>query len=170
MINNPIIFYLASAIIILFGVLFIFQKNIINSLLSSIMVFLSAAIFFYILGSEYNAIIQAIVYGIAVPVIIGISVMFTTGKGECRSTGTVPYLVILSSGIFILALFYIIKMSFVMTPSVFNLAEPAAINSFDILSSFAHGIFVKYVFAFEMVSILLTIIIAGLTIIGRRRV
>ena len=36
------------------------------------------------LGSEYNAIIQAAIYGLAVPVIIGISIMFTTGKGNSK--------------------------------------------------------------------------------------
>ena len=82
MINNPIIFYIASVLIIGFAFGSMIMKNIIYSLLCAIMVFFSASIIFYMLGSEYNAIIQAAIYGFAVPIIIGLSIMFTTGKQE----------------------------------------------------------------------------------------
>ena len=80
MISNPIIFYIASALIITSACISMFAKNIIYSLLAAILVFFSVSVIFYMLGSEYNAIIQAAIYGFAVPVIIGLSIMFTTGK------------------------------------------------------------------------------------------
>lgn len=170
MIDNPIIFYTAVFFIVVFTILTLFAKNIINSLLASIVVFFSAAIFFYILGSEYNAIIQASIYGLAVPVIIGISIMFTTGKQQASDKGfTLKYLTVLSGGIFVLAFVYLVMISLVMLPETFRIMPLPQLNSFDVISAFAKGIFINYVWAFELVSILLTIVIAGISVFRGRR-
>ena len=170
MINNPVIFYTASVLIIIFALLSLFAKNVICSLLSAIGVFLLGALFFYILGSEYNAIIQAATYGLAVPVIIGVSIMFTQGgKYERTKSYVMPYITAMCAGIFVLAFVYLVMMSLVMTPDTFNIMENSQISVFDNLSAFAHGIFVNYVWAFELVSLLLTIIIAGLSMFNGRR-
>ena len=95
MINNPIIFYIASFILIGFALMSMLFKNIIYSLLCAIMVFFSASIFFYILGSEYNAIIQAAIYGLAVPIIIGLSIMFTTRKNKPYKESRLYYITII---------------------------------------------------------------------------
>ncbi len=168
MISNPIVFYIASFIIISFAFIAVFLKNIIYSLLSAIMVFFAASIFFYVLGSEYNAIIQAAIYGLAVPVIIGISIMFTTGNEKQKQGFTLPYVTILSGAIFILAFVYIIMISLVMIPNSFHFMNLQQFNSYDVISEFARGIFIDYVWAFELLSLLLTIIIAGFTVFRRR--
>ncbi|MBR1775987.1 NADH-quinone oxidoreductase subunit J [bacterium] len=170
MINNPIIFYIASFLIIMstFGVLF--SKNVIYSLLSAIVVFFTGAIFFYILGSEYNAIIQAAVYGLAVPIIIGVSIMFTSLKKDTYQEKMIHYILIIASGIFILAFVYLLMMSMAMNPNTFNIREITQVNFFDVMSAFAKGIFINYVWAFELISLLLTIVIVGITVIKRRGV
>jgi len=168
MINNPIIFYIASFIIISSALLSLFNRSLINSLLWSILVFFSASIFFYILGSEYNAIIQAAIYGLAVPVIIGVSIMFTGINKEERKMTPISYLAVLSSGILALAFVYIIMMSLVMLPNTFSIQEIEQITAQDCITSFAKGIFNNYVYAFELVSILLTIIVAGLTLFRQK--
>ena len=164
MINNPIIFYIASFLIIGFAILALFMKNIIYSLLCAIVVFFSCSIFFYILGSEYNAIIQAAIYGFAVPVIIGISIMFTTNKSNIKKESVVPFFAIVASILFVMAFIYVIMISLVMQPFSFNFMELQQYNSYDVISEFARGIFIDYVWAFELLSLLLTIIIAGLTL------
>ena len=97
MLNNPVFFYIASVGIILFALLSLFAKNVIYSLLWAILVFFFGAVIFFILGSEYNAIIQAAVYGLAVPIIIGISIMFR-GKPKKDESDTkkfiLPYITI----------------------------------------------------------------------------
>ena len=45
----------------------------------------------------------------------------------------------------------------------FNINPAVEMNTFDTISAFARGIFVNYVWAFELVSLLLTIVIAGLS-------
>ena len=162
MIDNPIIFYSASIFIILFALLSLFAKNVVYSLLSSIVVFFFGALFFYVLGSEYNAIIQAAIYGFAVPILIGLSIMFGGGKSNNRTKRTLSWYLPLFAGIFILAFIYLILMSFVIVPDTFNISGSCQVNAFDTIRTFARALFVDYVWAFELVSLLLTIVIAGL--------
>ena len=74
----------------------------------------------------------------------------------------------MSAGIFVLAFVYLIMMSLVMMPDTFNLMDTAHITAFDNISAFAKGIFVDYVWAFELVSLLLLIVIAGISMLERR--
>lgn len=166
MIDNPIIFYSASVIVITFAILSLFAKKIVYSLLASIVVFFMGALFFYILGSEYNAIIQAAIYGFAVPVLIGLSIMFGSKKTKDREKHFLSfYLPILFSGIFILAFIYLIMMSLVIIPETFNTNDILQVNAFDTIRTFARALFIDYVWAFELISLLLTVIIAGIGIL-----
>ena len=163
MISNPIVFYLASFFIIVFALLTLFAKNVIYSLLSAVMVFFFGALFFYMLGSEYNAIIQAAIYGLAVPIIIGVSIMFapTSGKVKDKSFVT-PYVTFMSAALFVLAFVYLVLMSLAMIPDTFRVMDVFHVNAFDAIKSFAKGIFINYVWAFELLSLLLTVVIAGI--------
>lgn len=163
MISNPIVFYLASFFIIVFALLTLFAKNVIYSLLSAVMVFFFGALFFYMLGSEYNAIIQAAIYGLAVPIIIGVSIMFapTSGKVKDKSFVT-PYVTFMSAALFVLAFVYLVLMSLAMMPDTFRVMDVFQVNAFDAIKSFAKGIFINYVWAFELLSLLLTVVIAGI--------
>lgn len=163
MISNPIVFYLASFFIIVFALLTLFAKNVIYSLLSAVMVFFFGALFFYMLGSEYNAIIQAAIYGLAVPIIIGVSIMFapTSGKVKDKSFVT-PYVTFMSAALFVLAFVYLVLMSLAMIPDTFRVMDVFQVNAFDAIKSFAKGIFINYVWAFELLSLLLTVVIAGI--------
>ena len=168
MINNPIIFYTASAFITIFTLVALMNKNVIYSLLASIVVFFAGAIFFYILGSEYNAIIQAAIYGIAVPVLIGLSIMFTSGKAENKKLEKIGLATLIFSMMFVFIFADILIFSISKFPQTFSFSELAQVNPYDVLSSFAGGIFINYVWAFELLSILLTIVIVGLTIFRKK--
>lgn len=171
MINNPIIFYLASTILVVFTILALCFKNVIRSLLSAIMVFFATAIFFYILGSEYNAIVQVAIYGLAVPIIIGISIMFT-GENKKNNIKFSPmqYFIIFIASIFILAFTYLVMISLAINPNTFHKMNLIPINSYETIFAFSKGIFIKYVWAFELVSILLTIVIAGISLFKKKGV
>ena len=168
MINNPVIFYIASALIITSAFASMFAKNIIYSLLSSVVVFFSAAIIFYILGSEYNAIIQASIYGFAVPVIIGLSIMFTSGKSENKKNNIFTLMILITAVIFGVLFTDTLVISDLKFSEVFRMTELVHTNAFDVISHFAKGIYTDYVWAFELLSLLLTIIIAGLVMISSK--
>ena len=168
-IDNPIIFYPAAIVMILSAILAVKFKNIFYSLLCAIVVFFIAGMFFYVLGSEYNAVIQIAVYGVAVPIILGLGIMFTDTKNKEKSPeSSLKYIMLLCGGIFILALIYLGMTSLVVIPQGFNIAESHAANPLGVMYAFSNGIFIKYVWAFELVSIVLTIIVAGLTLFKKR--
>ena len=168
--NNPIIFYFLSASILIFAGLTIKFKNIFYSLLSAMMVFLLAGILFYTLGSEYNAIVQIAIYGLAVPVILGVAVMFTNVKNykNKKISGKLKSVMFLVCGLFILAMFYLVLTSILFRPEGFHIVEEFVPNSAEVIQAFSRGIFVKYVWAFELVSLILTITAVGLTLFKRR--
>ncbi len=169
-IYNEIIFYSASFLIIAFGILTLVLRNIFYSLLSAIVVFFMTAVLFLLLGSQYNAIIQMTVYGFAVPVILGLGIMFTNMKKD-RSIkfefSHSKYSVILVCGIFIMALVYILMLSLLGMSEVFSTQciFDESINSYSNFMVFSNGIFTKYVWGFELVSVILTLTVAGLTVI-----
>lgn len=168
---NPIVFYPAAILIILFALLSIKFKNIFYSLLCAITVFFLAGFFFYVLGSEYNAVIQIAIYGIAIPVILGLAVMFTNLKKDesvINKDSNLKYVMFLTSGIFILALVYLVMTSLAVSPDGFNLSENIGNSQVQVMSAFSQGIFVQYVWAFELISLILTIVVVGMTMNNKK--
>ena len=168
-IDNPIIFYPAVLLIVLFAILTLGFKNIFRSLLSAMIVFFLAGFFFYILGSEYNAVIQIAIYGIAVPIILGLAIMFTNPKKsnyEDKSTD-LKYVIFLAAGLFILTILYLTLTSLAIIPVGFNEVEKVGTTALQSISAFGNGLYVRYVWAFELISLVLTITIVGLTLFRR---
>ena len=161
--NNPIVFYPVAFTLLLLSFLTLAIRNIFYSLILAIGVFFLVGLIFFILGSEYNAVIQVAIYGIAVPIILGLAIMFTNHKNKSEpKEGTLfKHILILFSGVFILAVVYLALMSIAITPIGFNSAEIIKVSFLQNISAITAGIFVKYVWAFELLSLLLTIIIVG---------
>ena len=161
---NPIVFYPAAILMILFAILAIKFRNIFYSLICAIGVFFLAGMFFYILGSEYNAIIQIAIYGVAVPVVLGLAVMFTNLKNEKKSEELSPnlkYIMFLTGGMFSLIVIHLLlTMNFDNSESVGN-------TSVQVLSAFSQGLFVNYIYAFELIALILTIIVVGITLLTK---
>lgn len=168
---NPIIFYPTAVLIVLFAILAIKFKNIFYSLLSAIIVFFLAGIFFYVLGSEYNAVIQIAIYGIAVPVILGLAVMFTNLRKEDKTetkNSNLKYIMFLVSGIFILSLIYLVMTSLLVNPIGFNIEEVSSNTSIQVMRAFSQGLFVNYILAFELIALILTMVVVGLTLFNKK--
>lgn len=168
--TNPILFYPAAIILILFAFLTLKGKNIFTSLISAIVVFFIVGMFFYLLGSEYNAVVQIAIYGVAVPIILGLAIMFTNPKYENKENKEpiYRYLIVFFAGIFILSLIYLILTSCAITPDCFNISDKISINTKGVLLGLGEEIYIDYVLAFELVSIILTIVVAGLTMFNNK--
>ena len=137
--ENAVIFYTLSALILLSSGLTIKFNNIFYSLLSAMVTFLLVGVLFYILGSEYNAIIQVAVYGLAVPIILGVGIMFTETKKEQKSevSGNLKAVMFIVCGLFILAMVYLVMTSLVFTPQGFNVTEDTLPNSMEVIHAFS---------------------------------
>jgi NADH:ubiquinone oxidoreductase subunit 6 (subunit J) len=168
-IDNPIIFYPLAISLVFFATSTISARNIFRSLLSAIAVFFLVGLVFYILGSEYNAVIQIAIYGVAVPVVLGLAIMFTNLKKTEKEekTSNMNYLLILAFGLFILTVIYLMLTSLAIEPVGFNILDEVGANTVQSISAFGSGIFVQYVWAFEIISLILTIVVVGLTMFRR---
>ena len=99
--------------------------------------------------------------------------MFTSGKKinknqDLTNKSNQKYITYLLAGVFVLALFYLTLTSLVIIPDSFIIQKTDVITSFNNLNIFANGLFTKYVLAFELMSLILTIVVIGLTIFKRR--
>ena len=169
-IDNPIIFYPSALLIILSALFAIGLKDIFRSLLCAIAVFFLAGLIFYVLGSEYNAVIQIAIYGVAVPIILGLAIMFTSyrkEKVEKIKTSNLKYAIFFTSCLFILAITYLVLTSLAISPNSFNFSDQIGGTTIQTISAITNGIFVKYVYAFEIFSIILTLIVIGLTFVNK---
>lgn len=169
---NDIVFYSASFLILLFGILTIISWNIFYSLLSAIIVFFMTAVIFWLTGSEYNAVIQLALYGFAIPIILGLGIMFTNLKKDRPvklGVSNSKYGIILVCGIFVLAIVYMILITLLSVPEIFStqIIFDEFSNQHSNFMIFTKGLFTKYVWSFELISLILTIAAAGLTLIKR---
>jgi NADH:ubiquinone oxidoreductase subunit 6 (subunit J) len=133
------------------------------------MAFFAGGLLFYILGSEYNAIIQVAVYGLAVPIIIALSLLFIDSRTYNYQNKSLPLTTIFFGGIFSLAFIYLGIISLKINPNTFHIVEFSQITSSDVISAFVKGIFINYVLAFELLSLLFVIIIVGISLLRRNR-
>ena len=164
---NPIVFYPSAILMILFALLAIKFHNIFYSLISAMIVFILAGLFFYVLGSEYNAIVQIAIYGVAVPIVLGLAIMFTNNRKSLNESSKSNIWTFVVASIFILALVYLLLASFSINPNGFNLTDSVSGAYNKSLWVFGQGLFIKYVWAFELVSLILTMVVAGLTILKK---
>ena len=170
--HNEIVFFSAFILIFVFGILTLFCRNIFYSLMSAIVVFFTTAVIFWLLGSEYNAVIQLAVYGFAIPIILGLGIMFTNLRKDKPVKFTFSnskYGIILVCGLFMLALIYVVLISMISAPDVLSIqiSFDEFVNQHSNFIIFSKGIFIKYVVAFELISLILTIVAVGLTLIKR---
>lgn len=165
---KSLIFYGFSAGILIFALASLFANRIIYSLISAIGVFFAAAGIYFLLGAEYNAVVQIAIYGVAVPILFVFAIMFTSDKidkGAYLSFGLRFYISFLSIGVLFLALIYLLATSFSLSSHsewIFQ-KQTMFINKYQMFKALTDGFFSNYVFAFEVLSILLLVIVVGLS-------
>ena len=86
---KSLIFFGFAGAIIFFALLSIFSMRILYSLLSAVCVFFATAGIYFLLGADYNAVIQIAVYGIAIPILFVLAIMFTSDKIDKKAYLTV---------------------------------------------------------------------------------
>lgn len=165
---KSIVFYAFALTILGFALMSIFSYRIIYSLICSVVVFFAAAGIYFILGADYNAVVQIAIYGIAVPVLFLFAILFTSHKLDKSiyiSTGTRFLVSFFACGLLFLSMVYLFATSLsVMTNSDWLLIKQTAIiNKYAMFSALAEGLYIKYVVAFELFSILLLIVIVGIS-------
>lgn len=165
---KSLIFYGFAGAIILFAVLSIFSFRILYSLLAAICVFFATAGIYFILGADYNAVIQIAIYGVAIPILFVLAIMFTSDKLDKKTYLTFKprfFFSFLAIGALFLTLIYLIATSLSLSSNSAWIMQKQTmfINKYQMFNALAEGFFVNYVLAFELFSILLLIVIIGIS-------
>lgn len=165
---KSLIFYGFAGAIILFALLSVFSFRILYALLSAVCVFFATAGIYFILGADYNAVIQITVYGIAIPILFVLAIMFTAEKLDKKIYLTLKprfFFSFLGLGVLFLSLIYLIVISLSLNSNSawIMLKQTMFINKYQMFTALSEGFFVNYVFAFELFSILLLIVVVGIS-------
>lgn len=165
---KTLIFYGFAGAIILFALLSIFSFRILYALLSAVCVFFASAGIYFLLGADYNAVVQIAVYGISIPILFVLAIMFTAEKLDKKVYLTLQprfFFSFLGLGALFLSLIYLIATSLGLSSNVawIMLKQTMLINKYQMFHALSDGFFVNYVFAFELFSILLLIVVVGIS-------
>ncbi len=163
--TTALIFYPTALIIIIFSIFSILSKKIVYSLISAIVVFMAAGLIFYLLGAEYNAVIQLAIYGLAVPVLLAMAIMFTDVKNEKHAivTGARKFVIITAVLLIAMSVVYLTAIAVNLTIGPIFSTISTNLNSFRIFDAITDGFFTSYIIAFELFSILLLAVVAGVS-------
>ena len=163
--TTALIFYPTALIIIIFSIFSILSKKIVYSLISAIVVFMAAGLIFYLLGAEYNAVIQLAIYGLAVPVLLAMAIMFTDIRNEKNTivTGARKFVIITAVLLIAMSVVYLTAIAINLTAIPIFSDANTNLNSFRIFDAITDGFFTSYLIAFELFSILLLAVVAGVS-------
>lgn len=165
---KTLIFYGFAGATILFALLSIFSFRILYSLLSAVCVFFAAAGVYFILGADYNAVIQIAIYGVAIPILFVFAIMFTSDKIDKKTYLAFSprfFLSFLGLGALFLSLIYLIATALSLNSNAAWIMQKQTmfINKYQMFKALADGFFTNYVFAFELFSVLLLIVVVGIS-------
>jgi len=165
---KSLIFYGFAGAIIIFALVSVFAKRVLYALISAVCVFFATAGIYFILGADYNAVVQIAVYGIAIPILFVLAIMFTSDKMDKKTYITFKprfMLSFLGIGALFLSLIYLIATSLSLSSNSAWIAQKQTmlLNKYQMFSAISNGFFVNYVWAFELFSILLLIVVVGIS-------
>ena len=167
--NAPlIVFFFLAVIAILGAVSLILQRHPIHSALSLIVVMVALAGLYLLMGAEFVAAVQIIVYGGAIMVLFVFVIMLLNAGAESaapRLSGITRYL-----GIVLLAAFLGL-ISFVIQ-SMLPKTEGVVFGNFQGGTALEIGrkLFTVYLLPFEVTSVLILIAIVGAIVLARKEI
>jgi len=160
-----IIFFVLAALAVLAAINLIVQRHPIHSALSLIVVMVALAGLYLLMGAEFVAAVQIIVYGGAIMVLFIFVIMLLNAGEEERTNfsklalyGGIPLAVAVTG---------LIAASIVNSSTATALppAQPVTLTSTRTLS---HLLFTEFVYPFELTSFLILVAILGAIVLAQR--
>ena len=164
-----ILFFIFAAVCIGGAINLLVQKHPINSALSLIVVMASLALLYLLLGAEFVAAVQVIVYAGAVMVLFVFVIMLLNAGAEERTKGGSHVAVMLGIPGLIVGLGVVAAVvSHATGLDRIAIGGPSGTESFGAPQALAHLLFRDYLLPFEVTSILILIAIMGAVVLARR--
>jgi len=160
--TEAVLFYILSAILILFALRVVTTKNLFHSVISAFAVLLATAGLFFLFNAEFLGMVQILVYAGAVTILVLFVVMLTTAGPNYKITWEGP------PGIWtvIFTILFGGLLGFVILSIDWPVARPAALT--NVTHTVAARLFTEYLLPFEVASILLLAALVGSIVLARR--
>ena len=157
-----IIFFVLAALAVGGALSLIFQKHPIHSALSLIVVMVALAGLYLLLGAEFVAAVQIIVYGGAIMVLfVFVIMLLNAGEEERTNLSRMARFVGVPLG-----LLFLLEVAYWIGRATSHMAQssPQAVSTRELSTL----LFREYVFPFELTSFLILIAILGALVLARR--
>ncbi len=160
---QPVLFFIFAAVAVAGAVILLAQKHPINSALSLIVVMGSLAVLYLLLGAEFVAAIQVIVYAGAVMVLfVFVIMLLNAGVEEPEGAGSRVARIFGYPAVALLAGL----LTYVLTRTT---GGPVGLGSFlGSTQDVGRLLFRDFLLPFEVTSVLILIAIMGAVVLGRR--
>jgi NADH-quinone oxidoreductase subunit J len=165
---DSILFIIAAIAAVGCGLNLVLQTHPISSALSLIGVMSSLALLYLLLGAEFIAMAQMIVYGGAVMVLFIFVIMLLNAGAEKRSDKSLfaqiagfPLLAVL-----VVLLSFLIRQTFPSTVSEVNFGEWVGGTA----EAIGKQLFTKFLLPFEVISVLILIAILGAVVLAQKEI
>jgi NADH-quinone oxidoreductase subunit J len=162
---HQILFIVFAVICVAGAINLLAQRHPINSALSLVVVMSSLALIYLLLGAEFVAAIQIIVYAGAIMVLFVFVIMLLNAGAEERTQGSRIALLIGVPGVIVLA-------STIGWMLIKNNRQLGGItigsSNFGATSRIANLLFKDFLLPFEITSVLILIAIMGAVVLGKR--
>jgi len=159
-----VIFFVLAAIAVLGAISLIMQRHPIHSALSLIVVMIALAGLYLLLGAEFVAAVQIIVYGGAIMVLfIFVIMLLNAGEEERTNLSRLAFYAGIPLAVAVTGL---IAAAMVSSHSVTSMASTSgALTSTKTLSNL---LFTEFVYPFELTSFLILVAILGAIVLAQR--
>ncbi len=166
-----LIFIAAGLVSIVASLLMVTRRNPVHSALWLIVAFFSIGIIYLALNAQFIAVAQVIVYAGAIMMLILFVIMLIHLETEQELTGKMTGGKIIASFITIILFLEVVAavLSFGVMTGVKGQFTPEALAASGNVRSVGTVLYGKYMFPFEIASILLLIGIVGAVILSKRR-
>jgi len=167
---TTIFFFIFAVVAIGSAILMLVHRNPVYSALFLIVTFFSIAGFYFLLEAQFLGIVQIIVYAGAIMVLFLFVIMLLNLRQEVRLPIGQPYQVmfgVLFSVLLFLQLFLIVRAGVKL--GRVGPFSPEKINAAGNVEVLGGVLFTKYLFPFEVASVLLLVAMVGAIILGRKK-
>ncbi|HEY4716891.1 MAG TPA: NADH-quinone oxidoreductase subunit J [bacterium] len=157
-------FYIFGALAIMGAVMLLFQKNPVSAALSLLLVLISTACIYILLGAHLLAFLQIILYAGAIMVLFVIAITIIPMRESDLNLIKSPIAKLLAIPAGIILIWELISVG-----RSFNLQVPFATSGSDDINALSMLIFDRFALQFELISLLLLTGIVGAILIAKRR-
>jgi NADH-quinone oxidoreductase subunit J len=165
---HQIIFWILSLLSLAFAVGVIMSRSPINSVLFLILTFFTISAQYVMMNAQFLAVVNIIVYAGAIMVLFlfVIMLMNLNSDTEPQKNFLVQFAAVISGGALLLILVAALKSTFTgLEGSQINCAESSDIG---LIKNLGQTLFTKYVFPFEIASVLFLSAMIGAVVLGKK--